>query len=74
VRRLLEWLIGRRRPLPHIQEALDAAESASKATADARRAVTTYWQARRVAAAKETSRVIDDYQAAELARLARRAK
>jgi len=62
--RLLEWLFGRRATPPHIQEALEAAATATEATDDAHKAVTTYWAARKVAAAK----VIDDYQAAEMAR------
>jgi len=72
--RLLEWLFGPRKTPPHVQEALDAARTANAATDSAHRAVTSYWKARRLEAAEASAKVIDDYQAAELARLARRHK
>ena len=70
--RLLEWLFGRRATPSQIREALDAAATASEDIADARKAVRSYWEERRITAAAASSKVIDDYQAAELARLARR--
>lgn len=54
---------------PHIQEALDASAEAHQATDDAHDAVSSYWKARKVAAA----RVIDDYERAERRRMDRRA-
>lgn len=68
---LRQWLFGEKADVPvHIQEALDASAEAAAATDQAHAAVTSYWKARRVAAAK----VIDEYERAERRRIERRAR
>jgi hypothetical protein len=51
---------------PHIQEALDTADEAARATSTAHSAVRDYWEAR------QASDVLDDYAAAEARRYDRR--
>jgi hypothetical protein len=70
MRGLIARLLGKSETPLHIQEALDASATATAATNAARRAVSSYWRARRTDAAL----TIADYEAAELKRLERRAE